>query len=84
MQVCLNARGSVCPRLAYPALMDVSFLLIVELRKKMNISFFMHSLYGSLLGDVSLPLKTISMLCECETVLHYENNLKPLHVMTVC
>lgn len=44
VEVCLNARGSVCPRLAYPALMDVSFLLIAELGKKMNISFFMHSL----------------------------------------
>ena len=30
----LNARGSVCPRLASPALMDVSFLLIAELGKK--------------------------------------------------
>lgn len=44
-EVCLNARGSVCPRLASLALMDMSVLLIVGLQKKMCISFYMHSLY---------------------------------------
>lgn len=43
-EICLNARGSVCPRQASLALMDVSVLLIVGLQKKMCISFFMHSL----------------------------------------
>lgn len=55
-EVCLNARGSVCPRLASLALMDMSVLLIVGLQKKMCISFFMHSLYCGTRGDVSLPL----------------------------
>lgn len=51
--------------------MDVSFLLIAELGKKMNISFFMHSLCGGVLGDVSLPLKTISVFHDSESVLLY-------------
>lgn len=48
--------------------MDMSFLLIAELEKKMNISFFMHSLCA---GDVSLPLKTISVLRDSERVLRH-------------
>lgn len=30
LEVCVNARGSICPRLASFALMDMSVLLIVE------------------------------------------------------
>lgn len=57
MEVCLNARGSVCPGLASLALMDMSVLLIAGLQEKMCLSFFMHSLHcGQRFGDVSLPL----------------------------
>lgn len=50
VEVCLNARGSVCPVLAPLALMDMSVLLIVGLQEKMCISFFMHSLGCSHIG----------------------------------
>lgn len=53
--------------------MDVSFLLIVGPGKKMNTSFFTHSLYGGILGDVSLPVKAISVLYDSETVLLHKN-----------
>lgn len=65
VEVCLNARGNVCPRLSSLALMNMSTLLIVGLLKKMCISFFMHSLYSGV----------VMSYCPCTRYFFYSSGI---------
>lgn len=67
-EVCLNARGSVCPRLASLALMDMSVLLIAGMqeKKKCVYAFLCIHYPAAVQGDVSLPLCIRWDLCPGE------------------
>lgn len=76
VEVCLNARGSVCPGLVSPSLMDVSALLIVRRQEKICISFFMNSLCGS------WPL--VTSYCPCRWSLRAGANSLGMKQMLDC
>lgn len=73
-EVCLNARGSVCPRLASLALMDMSVLLIAGMQEKKNVYTLFYAFIilrpcratshcPCALGEIFVLEKTVTALC---------------------